>query len=156
MITYPISSNICKKNYLQCYWLYNFSSFRSSQCMSSVRKGVLGKVSFLIKLQAEGTASDLSHVFSCWNKVTAEAIASDLSRVFFIEDFLFISFQQKNEMKKGKLYFAWKHLKVDYSKNIWEKGICGYGFVCLLVGYISVKKLLKTKILLVQELIKEE
>ena len=41
MITNPISSNFGKKNYLQCYWLYNFPSFRSSHWMCSVRKGVL-------------------------------------------------------------------------------------------------------------------
>ena len=75
MITYPISSNMCKKIYLQCYQLYNFSSFGSRHWRSSVRKGVLrniakftgktcGKVSLLIKLQAEATASDLSSVFS--------------------------------------------------------------------------------------------
>ena len=27
MITYPISSNFCKKVYLQCYQLYNLPSF---------------------------------------------------------------------------------------------------------------------------------
>ena len=75
MITYPISSNFCTKMYLQCYRLYNFPSFRSNHWMCSVRKGVLrnfakftwntcGKVSFLIKLQAEATASDLSRVLS--------------------------------------------------------------------------------------------
>ena len=39
-----------------------------------------------------------------------------------------------------KVYFAWKQLKVDYSKNIWKEGNCGHGFVYLLLGYISVKK----------------
>ena len=53
-----------------------------------------------------------------------------------------------------KAHFTRKQLKVDYSKNIWkEEKNRGHGFVCLLVGYISVKKkLLKTAILLVQEL----
>ena len=75
MITYPISSNLCKKISLQCYWLYDFPSFRSSHWRYSVTKGVLrnfaeisqentyGKVSFLINLQAEATASDLSLVY---------------------------------------------------------------------------------------------
>ena len=40
MIIYPISSN-CKKISLQCYRLYNFLSFRSSDWRCSVRKGVL-------------------------------------------------------------------------------------------------------------------
>ena len=53
-----------------------------------------------------------------------------------------------------KAYFAWKQLKVDYSKDIWKEQNCGHGFVCLLVGYKTVKKKKKkdkTAILLVQE-----
>ena len=42
-----------------------------------------------------------------------------------------------------KAYFAWKQLKVDYSKNIWKEENRGHGFVCLLVGYISVKKIIE-------------
>ena len=42
MITYPISSNLCKKSSLQCYRLYNFPSFRSNHWRCSVRKSVLG------------------------------------------------------------------------------------------------------------------
>ena len=38
------------------------------------------------------------------------------------------------------MYFAWKQLKVDYSKNISKEENRGHSFVCLLVGYISVKK----------------
>ena len=34
-----------------------------------------------------------------------------------------------------KAYFAWKQLKVDYSKNIWKEENRGHGFVCLLVTY---------------------
>ena len=75
MITYTISSNLFKKGSLQCYRLNNFPSFRNGHWRCSVRKGVLeilknpqenicGKVSFLIKLQAEATAPDLSRVFS--------------------------------------------------------------------------------------------
>ena len=41
MITYPISINLCKKYFLQCYRLCNFSSFRSSHWRCSVTKGVL-------------------------------------------------------------------------------------------------------------------
>ena len=29
---------------------------------------------------------------------------------------------------------------VDYAKNIWKEENRGHGFVCLFVGYISVKK----------------
>ena len=39
-----------------------------------------------------------------------------------------------------KASFAWKQLKVDYSKNIWKEENRGHGFVCPLVGYISEKK----------------
>ena len=42
-----------------------------------------------------------------------------------------------------KAYFAWKQLKVDYSKNIWKEGNYGHGFVYLLLGYISVKKIIE-------------
>ena len=76
MVTYPISSNFCKKNSLQCYQLYNLPFFRSSYWRCSVRKGALrnfakftgkkpvAKSIFLIKSQAEATASDLAHIFS--------------------------------------------------------------------------------------------
>ena len=39
-----------------------------------------------------------------------------------------------------KAHFAWKQLKVDYSKNNWKEENRGQGFVGLLAGYISVKK----------------
>ena len=39
-----------------------------------------------------------------------------------------------------KAYFSSKQLKVDYSKYIWKEENRGHGFVCILVGYISVKK----------------
>ena len=39
-----------------------------------------------------------------------------------------------------KAYFAWKELKVDYSKNILKEENRGHAFLYLLVGYISVKK----------------
>ena len=41
MITYLISSNLCKKRSLQWYLLYNFPPFRSIQWRCSIRKGVL-------------------------------------------------------------------------------------------------------------------
>ena len=42
-----------------------------------------------------------------------------------------------------KAYFAWKHFKVDYSKNIWKGENRGHGFVCLVVGYILEKKIIE-------------
>ena len=38
------------------------------------------------------------------------------------------------------VYFAWKQLKADYSKNILKEKNCGHGSVSLLVGCTSVKK----------------
>ena len=75
MIAYPISSNFRKKSPLQCFRLYSFPSFRSSHWRCSVRRGILGNFVkftgkhlgqslFLIKLQAEATASDRFRVFS--------------------------------------------------------------------------------------------
>ena len=37
-----------------------------------------------------------------------------------------------------------KQLKEDYSKNIRKEENHGHGFVCLLVGYISVKKIIES------------
>ena len=75
MITYPISSILGNKISLQCYLPCNFPSFRSSHWRCSIRKGALRNFAqstgkhlwqslFLINLQAEATASDLSRVFS--------------------------------------------------------------------------------------------
>ena len=75
MITYPISSNLYKK------FICNVISFTIFHLSEAATGGVLlekvfleisqnlqentcSKVSFLIKLHAEATASDLSHVFS--------------------------------------------------------------------------------------------
>ena len=41
------------------------------------------------------------------------------------------------------MYFPWKQLKVHYSKNISKEKNHGHGFVCLLVGYILVKKIIE-------------
>ena len=41
MMTYPISSNLCTKISLHCYWLHNFPSFSSNHGRCSVRKGAL-------------------------------------------------------------------------------------------------------------------
>ena len=42
-----------------------------------------------------------------------------------------------------KAYFALKQLIVDYSKNLWKERNRGHNFACLLVGYISVKKIIE-------------
>ena len=77
MITYPyISSNLCKKNCLQCYRLYNFFHLSEAatggvllekvflEISQNSQENTCGTVSFLINFQAEATASDLSRVFS--------------------------------------------------------------------------------------------
>ena len=93
MITYPISSNLCKKISLQCYRLYISPSFRSNDWRRSDRKGVLR----CWQNSLENTCGKVSSI-----KLQAEATASDLSRVFFWR-FLVnsVSFQQENGVKKG-------------------------------------------------------
>ena len=119
MITYPISSNLSKKNDL--YGFYNFPSFSSRHWRCSVRKGVLRYFAkftgkhlrqgiFLIKLLAEATASDLSRVFS-WR---------------LLEDF--ISTEKWIEKRKipwwssNIYFFAWVSicLTSKISKEIWQ------------------------------------
>ena len=39
-----------------------------------------------------------------------------------------------------KGYFAWKELKVDYSKNIWKEGNPGHGFFVLWLATYQWKK----------------
>ena len=84
MMTYPISSNLCKNISLHCYRLHNFLSFSSSHWRFSVRKG---KVSFLIKLQLQ-----------------AEGLLLVFLVPFSWKFLVYIPFQQKNEMKKGKYH----------------------------------------------------
>ena len=74
MITYPISSNFCK---FLCI-IIGFTIFHLSEAATrsvplekmsleisqNSQGNTCAKVSFLMKLQAEATASDLSHVFS--------------------------------------------------------------------------------------------
>ena len=75
MITHPISSNVCKKISLQYYGftIFNLSEAATGSVLlqkmfleisQNSQVNTCGKVSFLIKLQAEATASDLFRVFS--------------------------------------------------------------------------------------------
>ena len=75
MITHPISSNVCKKISLQYYGFTIFDLSEAAtgsvllqkmflEILQNSQVNICGKVSFLIKLQAEATASDLSRVFS--------------------------------------------------------------------------------------------
>ena len=54
--------------------------------------------------------------------------------------FYHVSLRKESKEGYNNSNFAWKQLKVDYLKNIWKEENRGHGFVCLLVGYISVKK----------------
>ena len=86
---------------MQCYLLCNFPYFRSSHRMCSVRKGVLRNIAkftgkhlrqslFFNKVAGWG---DCFSSFSCLLLFTCLLVSSS---------FLFISFQQKHKMKKGK------------------------------------------------------
>ena len=91
------------------------------------QENTCGKVSFLMKLQAEATASDLSRVFS-WR----------------LQGFLLISFQQKNEMKKGKYpdgvqiftflleyRFVWRQrFQKKFNRSQFDQRMCLKGIWC--------------------------
>ena len=121
MITYPISSNWCKKNFSAMLSALQFSIFQKEHWKCSVRKSVCkilqnsqentcSKVSFLIKLQAEVTASDLSCVFS-WRFL-----------VFFIST---EKWDEKREIPRwsSNIYFFARAsicLMSKISKEIWQ------------------------------------
>ena len=101
----------CVKKFLAMFLLLQFSIFRSSHWRCSVRRGLLGnltkftektcgKVSFLIKFQAEATASDLSCVFS-WR-------------------FLVTWFQLKDEIKKGNTLIEFQYLLFGLSIDLFD------------------------------------
>ena len=75
MITYPISSNLCKKFIFNVigFTIFHLSEVATGGVMlekafleiwHNSQENTRGKVSFLKNLQAEATASDLSRVFS--------------------------------------------------------------------------------------------
>ena len=96
MITYPISSNLCKKGSLQCYWLYNCSFFRSSHWRCFVRKRC------------------------SWEFCKIHRKTLLIFLVSSLEDFLFISFQQKNELKKGNTLMELKYLHFCSSIDMFD------------------------------------
>ena len=89
-ITYPISSNLCRKISQQCYRFYNFPSFRSSHWRCSARKSV--PINFAKFTRERLRQSPFS------NKVAGWVTTSNLSRVFSWK--LFISTEKWNEKKK--------------------------------------------------------
>ena len=74
MITYPISSNLFKKKFSAVLSVLQFSIFQKQplevlekvflEISQNSQENTCGKVSFLVKLQAKVTASDLSHILS--------------------------------------------------------------------------------------------
>ena len=63
--------------------------------------------------------------------------AQNRARVLSNND-LFIFYS--NNSTSFESVVSMKQSKADYSKNIQKEKSHGHGFVCLLVGYISVKK----------------
>ena len=74
-----------------------------------------------------------THISNRLLHITVSAFFLIMSYTFFIEI----------TRRALKAYFKWKHVKVDHSQHIWKEENCGYRFVCLLVGYISVKKIIE-------------
>ena len=101
------------------------------------QENTYGKVSFLIKLHAEVTTSDLSRVFSWkflvyfisiekrnkkweipwWSSNIYFFARVSICYLFDVKDFKRNLTDCNNEFWKHTL-FTWKQLKVDYSKNI--------------------------------------
>ena len=108
---FPLTS---VKKYLQCYRLYNFPYFRSSHWMCSVRKGVLRNFA---KFSGKHLWQSLF-----LNKVAGwgDCVCSFSCLLLLNEDFLFISFQQKNEMKKGNTLMAMKYLLFCLSIDLFD------------------------------------
>ena len=118
MITYLISSNLCKKCSLQCCQFYNFPSFRSSRWRCSVRKDVLGNFAkftgkhlwqslFLSKVAGWG---DCFWSFPC--------LLLKVSCLFH--------FNRKMRWKKGNPLMKFKYLLFCLSINLFERtGIPG-------------------------------
>ena len=84
----------------------------------------------LVRKRLNGSTLNLRTHFS-------KTAAQNLVRVFPNNEFFFFYFITRRALKA---YFAWQQLKVDYSKKFWKEENRGHDTVCLLVGYISVKK----------------
>ena len=107
--------------------------------------GVMNNWQAPVRKRLKGSTSNYEHTFLRVLHKTMRAFLLIMSYPFIIAI----------TWRALKGYFTWKQLKVDYSKNISKEENRGHSFVCLLVGYISVKKKkkkLKTAILLMQEL----
>ena len=108
----PISSNFCKKKSLQCYWLYNFPSFRSSHWRCSVRKGVL-------RNSAKFTGKHL------WQSLFFNKVAGWSDCFWYIACLLLktsrlFHFNRKIKWKKGNTLMKLKYLLFCRSINLFD------------------------------------
>ena len=112
MITYPISSNLCKKSSLQCYWLYNFPSFRSSYWKCSVRKGVPGNFA---KLTGKHPGQSLF-----FNKVEGWGDCFWSYLCLLLKISCLFHFNRKMRWKKGNTLMELKYLLFCSSINLFD------------------------------------
>ena len=102
MMTYPISSNFCKKISLQYFRLYNFPSFRSSHWRCSVRKSVPRNF-------AKFTGKHLwKSLF--FNKVAGWGDCFRSFLLFLLMISCLFHFNRKMKWKKGNTLMEFKHL----------------------------------------------
>ena len=127
MMTYPISSNLCKKISLHCYRIHNFPSFSSNHRRCFVRKGVLRNF-------AKFTGKHLwQSLFLIKLHLQAEGAGSDLSRAFFLAISCLFHFNRKMKWKKRNTLMEFKYLHFcsrvlicltsKISKEIWQMAI---------------------------------
>ena len=121
MITYPTSSNLCKKISLQCYRLYNFPSFRGNHWRCSVRKGVLGNFA---KFAGKHLWQSLF-----FNKVAGCGDWFWFFSCLLLEDFFLFHFNRKMKWKREIPWRSWNIyffarvsicLTSKISKEIWQ------------------------------------
>ena len=112
MITYPISSNVCKKIYLQCYWLHNFPSFRSSHWRCCNRKGVLRNFAKFI-----GKHLRQSLFF---NKVAGWCDCFWFFSCLLLKISCLFHFNSKMKWKKGNTLMAFKYLLFCSSIDLFD------------------------------------
>ena len=112
MIIYPISSNLCKKIYLQCYWLYNFPSFRSSHWRCIFKEGVLGNF-------AKFTGKQLQHSLF-FNKVAGWGDCFWSLLCLPLKISCLFQFNRKMRWKKGNTMMEFKYLLFCLSINLFN------------------------------------
>ena len=119
MITYPISSHLCKKICLQCYRFYNFLYLRSRHWRSSVKKGAIRNL-------AKFTGKHL------WQSLFCNKVADWWDSFWFFSCLLlkisYLFYFNRNVKRKipcwssNIYFFAWVliYLTSKISKEIWQ------------------------------------